>query len=278
MSEGLKALPTPFYLSAEEKERSRALYEAVFTEDSKKFVDYYYRYKTKDNEILALEEDQQLVSMLHLNPYRMIVNGYEVKSNYIVAVATHADYRHRGYMRLLLEKALGDMAVQRMPFTFLMPASEAIYAPYDFVWICSHTDLQGRVAQMDAEGQNQYLAKRYQMFCKRDMRYMECQMAERLAEQGEEPAGKMPPYMARITDVCQMLRLAGSSREKTMYLRVKDPIIPSNDGYFLWQTSGEESTARRLERIPQKLDLSLTVGELASMIFGSFRICLSELV
>ena len=247
MSEGLKELQTPFYLSQEEKERSRALYEAVFTEDSKKFVDYYYRYKTKNNEILALEEDQQLVSMLHLNPYRMIVNGYEVKSNYIVAVATHADYRHRGYMRLLLEKALRDMAAQGMPFTFLMPASEGIYAPYDFVWICSHTDLPGRAAQMDAEGQNQYLAKRYQMFCKRDTQYMECQKAERLAEQGEEPAGKMPPYMARITDVCQMLRLAGSSQEKTLYLRVKDPIISSNDGYFLWQTSRSEEHTSELQ-------------------------------
>lgn len=278
MSEGLKELPAPFYLSQEEKEKSRALYEAIFTEDSKKFVDYYYQYKTRDNKILVLEKEQQLVSMLHLNPYQMIVNGYELKSNYVVAVATHKDYRHRGYMRLLLEKALRDMAAQRMPFTFLMPASEGIYAPFDFVWICNHTALPARVVQMDAESQNQYLAKRYQMFCKRDAEYMERQRAERLAEEGEEPPGKLPPYMARITDVCQMLRLAGSSQDKTLYLQVRDPIISQNDGYFLWQISGDKSSARRLEYAPQKLDLSLTVGELASMIFGSFRICLSEVV
>ena len=61
----------------------------------------------------------------------MIVNGYEVKSNYIVAVATKKEYRHRGYMRILLKKALRDMADMGMPFVFLMPASESIYAPFD---------------------------------------------------------------------------------------------------------------------------------------------------
>ena len=106
--------------------RSRELYENVFPEDSRRFVDFYYEYKTRDNEILALEEDGQMVSMLHLNPYTMILNGYEVKSNYIVAVATRKEYRHRGFMRLLLEKALRDMAALGIPFVFLMPASELI--------------------------------------------------------------------------------------------------------------------------------------------------------
>lgn len=278
MSEELKELPVPFYLSREQKEQSRTLYESAFPEDKRAFVDYYYRCKTQDNEILALKEEQQLVSMLHLNPYQMIVNGYEVKSNYIVAVATHKDYRHRGYMRLLLEKALRDMAAQKMPFTFLMPASEGIYAPFDFVWICNHTTLPGRVGQMEAEDQNQYLARRYQMFCKRDARYLAHQKAECLAEEGETLPDHMPPYMARITDVCQMLRLAGSSQEKTWYMQIKDPVIPKNNGYFLWKVSKKESVARRLEDRPQRLDLSLTVGELASMIFGSFQICLSEAV
>ena len=89
MSEALKVLPTPFYLSDLEKIQSRTLYEKVFCEDTKRFVDYYYQYKIRDNEILALKEDEQIVSMLHLNPYTMIVNGYEVESRYIVAVATH---------------------------------------------------------------------------------------------------------------------------------------------------------------------------------------------
>ena len=261
------------YLPREEKSLSRALYEAVFSEDTERFVDYYYQYKIKDNRILTLWEEEKLVSMLHLNPYAMIVNGYEVKSDYIVAVATNKDYRHQGYMRLLLERALNDVA-----FVFLMPASESIYAPFDFVWICPHTDLPARVNILDAEEQNRYLAARYQMFCKRDERYMENLAAERAATRGEAPDDKIPPYMARITDVCQMLRLVRSRETKILYLHVRDTIIEKNNGYFVWETSAEGSKAIKAEDILKYVDMELTVGELASMIFGGFRICLSEMV
>lgn len=278
MPEEVKELPIPFYLSAEEKRRSRELYRNVFSEDTEKFVDYYYEYKIRDNEILALEEDERLVSMLHLNPYTMIVNGYELKTNYIVAVATDKEYRHRGYMRMLLEKALRDMSARRMPFTFLMPASERIYAPFDFVWICPYTFMPARVEAMDADNQNRYLASRYQMFCKRDERYLENLRAEKLAEMGEVPAAQMPPFMARITDVCQMLRLMNSMKEQKLYLRVKDSIIEKNNGYFLWDVSMESSRVERLEKRPEKLDMELSIGELASMVFGGIHICLSEVV
>ena len=278
MSEGLRDLPMPFYLFAERKQQSRNLYERVFSEDTKKFVDYYYSCRIRDNEILALEENGQIVSMLHRNPYQMIVNGYEVRSDYIVAVATHEDYRHRGCMRILLEKALRDMASQGMPFTFLMPASESIYAPFDFVWACPYTELPERVMQMDMEAQNRYLAGRCQMFCKRDERYMENLKARRLAEEGEAPPGKMPPYMVRITDVRRMLQIAWSREPRELYLYVKDSVVDKNNGYFRWHLSGNGAVAEHLEAMPERVDLELTVGELAEMIFSGFRICLSEVV
>ena len=149
-------MPEPMLLTKEERQKTRTLYQTVFSEDSQKFVDFYYEYKIRDNQIYALWEDEQYVSMVHLNPYTMIVNGYEVSSNYIVAVATLKDYRHRGYMRLLLETALRQMAVDKMPFTFLMPASESIYTPFDFVWISPFTELPMRVTHLDADGQNRY--------------------------------------------------------------------------------------------------------------------------
>ncbi len=280
LSEELKELPVPFYLSLDERQGSRALYEEAFPEDTKNFVDYYYQYKTRDNEILGLREDGRLVSMLHLNPYTMIVNGYEVESDYIVAVATHKDYRRRGYMRLLMEKALKDAAAKRMPFVFLMPASISLYAPFDFVWICPHTRLPKRVEAMDADSQNRYLAARCQMFCKRDRRYMENLRAQERAEAGEATAGegKVPPYLARATDVCQMLKLTNGSREQRLILHVKDSIIRGNDGYFLWEVSPKESRAEKLFQVPTRVDLDLTIGELASLIFKGFRICLSEWV
>ena len=268
----------PKYLSAEERGWTRALYQAAFPEDTERFVDFYYQYKTRDNQILALEQDGQIVSMLHRNPYTMIMNGYEFLADYIVAVATEKAFRHQGCMRKLLEKALNDMADQGMPFTFLMPASESIYAPFDFVWICPYTELPMRVERMSAEAQNRYLAGRYQMFCKRNARYMENRQAERIAETGEAMPDHIPPFMARVTDVTSMLRLIGSREEKVLYLKIKDPIVEKNNGYFCWTTAPEESVVERMEEAPEHIDLELTIGELTSFLFEGMKICLSESV
>ena len=77
---------------------TRKLYEEVFSEDEKSFVDYYYQEKTKDNIIYIVREDDDIQAMLHLNPYTLMVNGIEKESYYIVAVATRKEYRGRRYI------------------------------------------------------------------------------------------------------------------------------------------------------------------------------------
>ncbi len=119
-------------LLPEEKALTRSLYEEVFPEDSPGFVDYYYAEKTADNEIYAVEEDGAIRSMLHLNPYTLMVNGQAVPAHYIVAVGTQEAYRGRGFMTALIRQALKDMEKDGEPFTFLMPAAEEIYLPHDF--------------------------------------------------------------------------------------------------------------------------------------------------
>ena len=124
------------YLPDGEKNRTRELWTEAFPEDSRQFLDYYYSEKMRDNRVLVKEEDGRIVSMLHRNPYRMAVGDREEDIDYIVAVATAADSRHRGHMRDLLGRMLRDMYAEQMPFTFLMPADEAIYRPFQFAFIC----------------------------------------------------------------------------------------------------------------------------------------------
>ena len=107
---------------------------------------------------------------------------------------------------------------------------------------------------------------------------MENLKAEHLAEAGEPPMDGIPPFMARITNVEQMLRLTSSREEKTIWLHVKDEVIEENNGYFCWRTGPDSSKAEKLEEVPAQIDLELTVGELTSMIFEGFKICLSEIV
>ena len=100
------------YLEQREKQTSRALYEAAFPEDSKEFIDYYYEWKTKDNEVIVMEgagNDRAFHVMIHLNPYELKINGNTREVPYIVAVATDVRYRRQGKMGQVMERALQDM-------------------------------------------------------------------------------------------------------------------------------------------------------------------------
>lgn len=119
-------------LDPAEHGQTRRLYETVFTQDEACFVDYYYQYKTRENQIYVAEDEVGTHAMLHLNPYPVRWKGSVKTIYYIVAVATEENYRHRGLMRKLLTASLTDLYEKHAPFIFLMPASEAIYRPFGF--------------------------------------------------------------------------------------------------------------------------------------------------
>lgn len=122
-------------LSINEHGKTRKLWENVFPEDSKEFLDYYYFLKTRENEIYVMEDDQYICSMLQLNPYLLKLNEKQFTGHYVIAVATDPEYRKRGFMGTLLRKSMKDMYDRNEIFTFLMPADERIYLPYDFRFV-----------------------------------------------------------------------------------------------------------------------------------------------
>lgn len=194
-------------LKSEEHAETRRLWEEVFTEDTKEFLDYYYFVKARANEIYTIEEDGKICSMLHLNPYVMRIEEEEFPSDYIVAVATREEYRGRGFMGELLRNAMQDMYARRVPFTFLMPAAEAIYTPYDFRFIYrqetgiletavrkeERTESGTGVLSMDArlwdadalsDFFNKNFKGRWQVCTKRDEEYFRTMILEQQSERG----------------------------------------------------------------------------------------------
>lgn len=115
-------------------QKTRPLWEEVFSEDSKQFVDYYYEHKAPGN-IGYVVEEEPFGSMLFLTPYTARVYGKTRQLSYIVGVATKAIYRHQGRMTALLMQAMTDMYRSKQPFTFLMPANPAIYEPFGFSYV-----------------------------------------------------------------------------------------------------------------------------------------------
>ena len=191
----------PEYLPQEEKKETIPLWKACFPEDTDRYLDYYYQEKAKDNRILAKKEDGKIITMLHRNPYKIHMRDKLWEADYIVAVATEENHRGRGHMREVLTKALRDMNLEGRPFTFLMPAAEAIYLPFDFrfVWkkprlvlkrpaeeILEKVPVSGE-ADWEKAGQfmEKWLAERSQIYTFRDTAYVRRLLRELESEDGE---------------------------------------------------------------------------------------------
>ena len=212
-----------FLFRLEQKQRTRALYEQVFSDD-RFYVDYYYREKCRDNVIVIKEETDRragnddeegaadsgaILSMVHLNPYLFSVCGLAARIFITAAVATAPDRRREGHMRDVLAAAFDWLEEQGVPFTVLLPVDPAIYAGFGFEPICSFTG--NAPAQKD-------LAENYDVYCIPDLAAAGRRAAEKDAEEAARAAGlegegwpENMPVMARVTDRAAFDRMAGKA-------------------------------------------------------------------
>ena len=101
--------------------------------DPVSYADFYFEEVYGKNEILLNQTEEETVKgMLHLNPYILQVKGQPVEAKYIVGVATDEEYRRQGVMRELLVKTFQTLRDREELFTYLMPADENYYLPFDF--------------------------------------------------------------------------------------------------------------------------------------------------
>ncbi len=185
------------YLDNSEKDKTREIWEIIFKEDTKEFLDYYYTYKNIDNKILCKYVDNNIASMLHLNPYNILMGSKIYKTYYIVAVGTLKEHRKKGYMAEILNKSLNDMYKENIPFTFLRPAKKEIYLPFEFEYIYDHNYLslsndglkEVSICEEDYEElanfTNDILMKKYNVFCLRDYNYIKVLHQEVKSENGD---------------------------------------------------------------------------------------------
>ena len=105
-------------------------------QDPVRYADFYFKEVYGKNRVLLSlteEEDETVIrGMIHLNPYRLHARGKSFPASYIVGVATDEDYRRQGVMRELLARTFSSLREEGQPFTYLMPADENYYLPFDF--------------------------------------------------------------------------------------------------------------------------------------------------
>lgn len=256
------------YLMDNEKGKSEALYRTAFPEDKDAFVEYYYSYVTRDNQILVLEQEGEIASMLHLNPYCLSVNGEACDAYYYVAVATRADCRHQGMMRKLLARSLNDIHNEGHPFTYLMPANRAIYEPFDFRIVYEQKKVE---LPLEPQAANEKMAELFDVYTLRDDWYVEKMLEEERVCAGDPPFEIVPYIMTRITHVKKMLSLLRSEEPLQVVLDVQDEIISENHGRFLWEVSEETSICKRAADDTDS-QISVSIAELTEFVFGKRKI------
>lgn len=189
------------YLDAEDKDETKHLWHMCFPEDSESFIEYYYKEKTKDNEILVKKDNGLLISMVQYNPYAVKLRGHLWKLDYLVGVATEESRRREGHFRDVFVKMLHDEEAAGKPITYLVPVNPAVYAPMGFTFIgnvasyelteeakqtLTRTVCQDRPEDCGraAVYMEQWLGARYEMYTRRDAAYVSRLIKELASENG----------------------------------------------------------------------------------------------
>ena len=194
------------YLEKEEFERYLPLWREAFPEDSEPFLTYYYR-KSRENSRILVKEDEQgnILTMAHLNFYRLRVAEREYELPYIVGVATASSARKKGYMREVMQQIFADLHRTYKPFCYLMPAQADIYTPFGFSYIfdqpgwklrkdlpnAKHIPIRldgmsgGWDPRKSAGWVGRFLDERYEVYAVRDGAYMEDLQAELDSQNGQ---------------------------------------------------------------------------------------------
>lgn len=220
------------YLNQREKQASRTLYEAAFPEDSKEFTDYYYEWKIIDNEVIVMEgavKDSSFHVMIHLNPYRLWVNGSIREVPYIVAVATDERHRRQGKMGQVMGRALQDMEYKQIPFTFLLPADPAYYRGQGFSFFPCQDYLQrGGICFAQSDRENLLRAASFDVSA--NDRYK-----AGWKRASEEDFEEMAAFSNRVlADRCEVFIW----RDRNYYYRLLKELASEHGGALLLKESG----------------------------------------
>lgn len=205
--------------TAEEQERTKPLYREVFSEDTEAFVDFYYRERPK--RILAMEEDGEIIAMLHLNPFLISFFGKEIKASYIYAVATQKEKRRQGIMGELLRYSFTLLEEEGEAFCILIPVAESIYSPYGF----------RTVAKLATESEEENL-QNYILYAVPTEELLERRKKEAALSSEEDTLPENPVLMMKILNKELFLSYTGyrgGSEDELLHRLSKEKIYFSDD-------------------------------------------------
>ena len=111
------------------------LWDCCFEKKDSSFYKWYFQqYALKQNKIVGGFEKQDLVTMVHLNPYVLSLRGKTQKVKYLVGVATDPVARGQHKMGELLATTFNLLRAAGNKVALLEPINAGIYQPYGFAY------------------------------------------------------------------------------------------------------------------------------------------------
>ena len=139
------------------KNETRVLWDKCFSEEDKRFVDFYFENRYNENDNIFIEKDGKVVSALQLISYPFSYYGKTIGCSYLSGCCTDPDYRSQGLMNDLIIKALKQAKNNGACFAALIPASESLfnyYAGTNFVTTFDYSKIRINLSHKDSETQS----------------------------------------------------------------------------------------------------------------------------
>lgn len=143
------------------KNETRVLWDKCFSEEDKRFVDFYFEKRYNENDNIFIEKDGKVVSALQLISYPFSYYGKTIGCSYLSGCCTDPDYRSQGLMNDLIIKALKQAKNNGACFSALIPASESLfnyYAGTNFVTTFDYSKIKINLSQQVNETTSQQVS------------------------------------------------------------------------------------------------------------------------
>lgn len=116
-------------LLEDERPLAKALWKEAFS-DTDAFIDWYFANKLSAGSSLCMFDGGKLISIAHMIPYTIRIQGKPIQSAFIAGVATALSRRGEGLMRTMLLESLGLLRARGIFITHLYPFSHAFYEKF----------------------------------------------------------------------------------------------------------------------------------------------------
>ncbi len=109
----------------------KALWKVCFPKADPSYLEHFAKYKWDPDSCYIAREDGRIAAVLCRNRHSVMFNGKVLSASMIVGVATHPDYRNRGYMHDLMRTAV-DACEHSELLTFIRTEDPSLYEPFGF--------------------------------------------------------------------------------------------------------------------------------------------------